>query len=831
MNQGVVVATLHRTFKMAVWAGVESSVKLHIERGDSLEARDEQGHTPLMLAAARNKPNICRLLINAGASSTAVDPKGRHALDFALEAKAIDAARVLGWSDVEITPPPTLDHPAAPPETLAVPEVQVLVPYIYGKSNDAVKLRLEESPITSLVSTLPVQTQATLEFVDVASEPLDKVEWISEVDAVRPEEDPKLIEGLGKTYEAISAFKPIDSSADWSDLDVFLPERSTPLAKADDPEARAKLRLLLLRAMREGSIPALSIDDLTHDPDETKSAATEALITRIIGDLGGETDERIEYQSTLGDFTVHVDPKESAEEEDILSDAIDLYDSVSSRRNDLLYLYFRETQSIDLIDAKREAALGRSMEIAYKDAMEVISTNPALVAELLKVGLELKEGRTSLSLILTGLLLPADSIIGAPTTTAEFEDSDDDVESESQTPQERIDEALLLFANIQNIAADLESARNIYGLDSPIHVELQGTLTAACQILRLADAVIERVTQPLEIIFTEIHRCETALYTILVKQCGYPPQEFIASFIDTGPCTSAKSATPCDVQWAVTESSNELPWTEGLKPYVGAIVELQKELANLESEVGLPLHVLKFQRDRLINAATEIQQAKHKLATANLRLVISIAQRFRRSGVPFEDLIKEGNIGLFKSVDKFDYRRGYKFSTYATWWIRQAVSRYVADESRIVRVPVHAHETAQRLMRAYEAFEGATGRLPTMIDLAESEDVQVGKVRSLMRSTFETIPITELAEVGLIPTESMGDYLVPDPFIAAFEHEFSRNLEHMLDQLEVNQARVIRMRFGLFGLEELTLDDIGQQLECWRRPKTDPLEAIVPLQN
>lgn len=820
MKHGVVAATLHRTFKMAVWAGVESSVKLHIERGDLLEARDEQGHTPLMLAAVRNKPHICKLLIDAGASPLAIDPKGRQALDLALEAKAIDAARVLGWSDVGIATPKALDDSLVAPSILAIPvvvdEVQVFVPYIHDTPEAPSPALAYEEPIPIRAYMVSAQPEVPLEFVDAASDLIDHLEWISEVDAERPAEDPALIEGLGKTHEAISAFKPIDSSADWSDLDVFLPERSTPRAKSDDPEARAQLRRLLLRALREGSVPALNVDEFARDPDEERSATTEALIVRIIGDLGGETDERFEYQTNLEDFSVHVDPTESAEEEDVLSDALDLYDSVSNRRNDLLYLYFRETQSIDLIEAKQEAALGRRMETGYQDAMEVISTTPVLVAELLNIGIELKEGRASLSNILTGLLLPTDPIADSPSIADETEEVDD-LETESQTPQERIDEALHLFANIQNLAASLESARKTSGPDSQAFVDLQEALTAACQVFRLADAVIEQIVRPLEIGFEGIRRCETALQTLLVKGCGYPPQDFIATFIDAGPHSpEATSANPCDLQWAPAESRTDLPWANSLKPHVETIVLLQKELAAIAAHVGLPLHVLKFQRKRLSNAATEIQRAKYKLATANLRLVISIAQRYRRSGIPFEDLIQEGNLGLLKSVDKFDYRRGYKFSTYATWWIRQAVSRCVAEDSRVVRVPVHAHETSQRLMRAYEAFEGATGRLPTLTYLAESEGLQIGKVRSFLRPTFETIPITELAEVGLIPTESLDDYLVPDPYVAACEHEFSRNLEKMLDQLEVNQARVIRMRFGLFGSEELTLDDIGRQFELTR---------------
>lgn len=700
---------------MAVWAGVESSVRLHIERGDPLEARDEQGQTPLMLAAARNKHNICKMLIDAGASPLATDPKGRQALDFALEAKSFDAARVLGWSDVEIVTAKASDTPPVAPDisvnAAAIPttpvvdaEVQVFVPYVHNTPEAPLAVLAQGYPILAPANAVPVRPQIPLEFVDVISDPVENIEWISEIDAERPVEDPTIIEGLGKTHEAISAFKPIDSSADWTDLDVFLPERSTPLAKADDPEARAQLRRLLLRAMREGSVPALNIDELTRDPDEARSVATETLITCIIGDLGGETDERFEYQTTLEDFTVHVDPTESAEEEDILSDALDLYDSVSNRRNDLLHLYFRETQSIDLIDAKQEAALGRRMETGYKDTMEVISTNPVLVAELLHVGLELKEGRTSLSNIMTGLQLPSDSIADTSSITDDAEDVDD-VEVESQTPQERVDEALLLFANIQNLAASLGSARKTSGPDSQAHLDLQEALTAACQVFRLTDTVIEQIIRPLEISVDGSRRCETALYTLLVKVCGYPPQDFIATFIDTGPHLGAKKANPCDLQWASTESATDLPWANALKPHIETIVTLQNELAAIETHAGLPLHVLKFQRKRLCNAATEIQRTKHKLATANLRLVISIAQRYRLSGIPFEDLIQEGNLGLLKSVDKFDYRRGYKFSTYATWWIRQAISRSVADDSRVVRVPVHAHETAQRLMKAYEAYE------------------------------------------------------------------------------------------------------------------------------
>lgn len=820
---------------MAVWAGVESSVKLHIQRGDSLEARDEEGRTPLMLAAARNKHLICKLLIDSGASPFSTDPKGRKALDFALEAKAFDAARVLGWSDVSMgLPKAPEDSPALPvvsAPNVVVDEFQVFVPYFEDSQEVALSLPIQaDSPATPTSNVSP-QPEIPLEFVDDTFDPIEPLEWISEVEAERPVEDPALVEGIGKTHEAISAFKPIDSSADWSDLDVFLPERSTPQSKADDPEARAQLRLLFLRAIREGSVPALKISELSLDPDDARSTTTEALIARIIGDLGGEIDERFEYQTNFEDFTVNVDPTESAEEEDVLSDALDLYDSVSNRRNDPLYLYFRETQSIDLIDAKQEAALGRQMEIGYKDTMEVISTNPVLLTELIKVGNDLKVGRTSLSNIITGLLLSTDSIAHAPSIDEEAEE-DDDSGSESQTPQERIDEALQLFAKIQSLSIALEFARKTSGPDSQAFVDLQEALTASCQVFRLADAVIKQIIRPLENCVEEIRCCEAALHNVLVKGCGFPLQDFKSNFVDTDPGLGGNSSNSCNLQWAATESKSEHPWASALKPQVDAIVSLQKELAAIEAHSSLPIHVLKFQSKRLSIAASVIQQAKHKLATTNLRLVISIAQRYRRSGIPFEDLIQEGNLGLLKSVDKFDYRRGYKFSTYATWWIRQAVSRCVAEDSRVVRVPVHAHESSQRLMRAYEAFEGATGRPPTLTYLAESEGVEIGKIRSYMRPTFESISISELADVGLIPTESMEDYLVPDPFDAACKHEFTRRLERIIEKLEANQARIIRMRFGLFGLDELTLDDIGRQFELTReRIRQIETQALKVLRN
>jgi len=303
---------------MAVWAGVESSVKLHIQRGDSLEARDEDGRTPLMLAAARNKPLICKLLIDSGANPFSTDPKGRKALDFALEAKAVEAARVLGWSDAAMALPKASDDSPASPvistENVVVDVVQVFVPYFQDSQEVALSVPLQtDSPATPTDNDSP-HPNVPLEFVDDTYGPFEPLEWITEVDAERPVEDPALVEGIGKTHEAISAFKPIDSSADWSDLDVFLPERSTPQSKADDPEARAQLRLLLLRAIREGSVPALYINELSLDPDEARSTTTEKLIVRIIGDLGGEIDERFEYQTNFEDFTVHVDPTESAEE-------------------------------------------------------------------------------------------------------------------------------------------------------------------------------------------------------------------------------------------------------------------------------------------------------------------------------------------------------------------------------------------------------------------------------------------------------------------------------------------------------------------------------------
>jgi len=691
---------LNQFFKMAVMAGVESAVQIHIDRGDDLNARDSNGLTLLMLSAARNKAAMCRLLLSAGADKTLLDPSGRTAHDIAVAAAAHLAAEVLDPPEA-IPQPPSIPEPPTDAVASLVAEQAIEVEPISEKGPD------QESS-SPLIPTFP----PALDFED-DEDGFSLPDWEPEEDLLPPEMDLALVAEASAAQAAISAHEPFDSSADWDDVDAFLPDQSVPFIRADDLEARQRLRLLLLRAHREGSVPGSEIESLSMNEAGSANPEFAALLTLVVNDLGAEIDERFEYASPSEDFTVSVSPHETEDEEELVDSAMRVIDSAASRRAEPLRIYLKDFQKFKLISGDEEVALAQRMEGQYERALNALALWPMGIAEVLIAGRQVEAKRRTLFSMSKGPL-EAQSEMGdadeepAIVVAAEtvVDDSDEDAE-----------ESVAASENISNFFSDALLRLNEL-VDNP-------------QPANRADQIKEHL---------EELRLSTAFLLQLAKT-------------------------------AATDSH------ESAQAFAAAV--------------------------------TGYLNARDQMVAANLKLAFHTAKKYLYSGEPLDDLAQEANIGLMKAVERFDWRLGYKFSTYATWWIRQQVSRAVADTVRTIRIPVHVHESLQRLSREARAFESEKKRPPKSDELAERLGISLRKLKMLESIPEEPTPIDDEFDDGLIDASAHDRLVSKDPFESCVESQFRRAVDTVVSSLKPKEEKVTRLRFGLGGIAPHTLEEVG----------------------
>jgi len=816
---------LNLLLKMAVVAGVETAVRLHIRRGDDLDARDGGGLTPLMLAASRNKANICRLLLASGVNPDLADPSGRNALAIAHATGASDAAAVIiedatarqvqqlatNESVVE-TQPSRVDTLATP-----IPIIDTIEPQDAARESSTEEPEVGLSDRTGNPSFQNIATvndgglenievfsrdDITLEYLDEEESCLELSAWVIEEDGSPPKGDETLAEAATKLHQVITRHKPVDTAEDWEDFDLFLPEFAVPLLQADDEEGRIGLRHLFLRALREGSVPEITVQVLCDSSNGSPNEAVEDLLNLVLHDMGAETDERLETDAPYLSLDV------SAEEEDDLSEVFAFLDDVSSGRNEPLRYYQRAIGKVKLLTREGEIVIAKRIEEGLEHMIQVMSACPVLIAEILALADKVARDELGIDEVIDGFIdVESDGVEPVIEDGLDEDDEDGAALAAADLAQLKTD-ALKHFSVISGLFTQMGDAYENFGYRSQQYATLQEQISRELILFRFTTKQVHALCGTIRNLAEKAREHERDMMELCVAKANMPKADFL----------KVVSRNDENLDWMRQEITANKPHSESLAFFQDAILERQSKMLDLQRRIGIPIKVLEEIDGQLSDGEAKVLKAKHDMTEANLRLVTSIAMKYNNQGLPFLDLIQEGNIGLMKAVDKFEYRRGYKFSTYATWWIRQAITRSIADRARTIRLPVHMVETINKMERISRQNLQRTGSEPDAATLAVEMEISEERIIKILNIAKEPVSLETLAddEDGSSLMDTIEDENLIPQFDVLAQESLVRIVKEVLDSIEPREAEVLRMRFGIDTDTDHTLEEVGQQYDVTR---------------
>ncbi|MFO1231405.1 MAG: RNA polymerase sigma factor RpoD [Alicycliphilus sp.] len=586
----------------------------------------------------------------------------------------------------------------------------------------------------------------------------------------------------------------------------------TVLSEEDMAKRRAQLKKLITLGKTRGYLTQVEISD--HLPDKLVDAETLEVVISMLSDMGVAVYEQTPDAETL--FQNNVTPTattvEEAEEE--AEAALSTVDSEFGRTTDPVRMYMREMGTVELLTREGEIEIAKRIEGGLMDMMEAISASPATIAEILNMGEEIREGKVIINTVVDGFSNPeeADDYV-AEEDFDEYDEEDDDDGKGGSKAMTRLLEKLKNDAleRFDELRALFEKMHKIYdkeGYGTPAYMKVQHEISAKLMTIRFTAKTIEKLCDMVRAQVDDVRKKERELRRIIVDKCGMPQETFIKEF----------PPNLLDRTWVEKQAAAAKPWSTVMQRNIPPIQELQQHLIDLQSRVVVPLGELKAINKRMNQGESNSRDAKKEMIEANLRLVISIAKKYTNRGLQFLDLIQEGNIGLMKAVDKFEYRRGYKFSTYATWWIRQAITRSIADQARTIRIPVHMIETINKMNRISRQHLQEFGFEPDARILAEKMEIPEDKIRKIMKIAKE--PISMETPIGDDDDSHLGDFIEDSnntaPVDAAMQAGLRDVVKDILDGLTPREAKVLRMRFGIEMTSDHTLEEVGKQFDVTR---------------
>ena len=584
------------------------------------------------------------------------------------------------------------------------------------------------------------------------------------------------------------------------------------LSEEDLAKRRSRLKTLIKLGKTRGYLTHGEISD--HLPDKLVDAETMEVVITMLNDMGVQVYEQTPDAETL--LITNTGPTVASEEEaeEEAEAALSTVDSEFGRTTDPVRMYMREMGTVELLTREGEIEIAKRIEGGLMAMMEAISASPATVAEILRMAEDIREGKVVISTIVDGFsnANEADDYV-AEEDFDEFDDSDDDdgkggSKALTKKLEELKAEALTRFERVQILFEKMRKAFDKEGYGSPTYLKIQKSISEELMTVRFTARTIEKLCDLVRSQVDDVRKKERELRRIIVDRCGMPQDMFIKEF----------PLNLLNLKWVEKQSAAAKPWSVTMTRNIPAIQELQQKLTDIQTRVVVPLAELKDINKRMNEGERSSRNAKKEMIEANLRLVISIAKKYTNRGLQFLDLIQEGNIGLMKAVDKFEYRRGYKFSTYATWWIRQAITRSIADQARTIRIPVHMIETINKMNRISRQHLQEFGFEPDASVLAEKMEMPEDKIRKIMKIAKE--PISMETPIGDDDDSHLGDFIEDGantaPLEAAMQAGLRDVVKEILDGLTPREAKVLRMRFGIEMDNDHTLEEVGKQFDVTR---------------
>ena len=593
-------------------------------------------------------------------------------------------------------------------------------------------------------------------------------------------------------------------------------ERRVPVMPED---RQSQLKLLIARGKEQGYLTYAQVND--HLPSEIVDPEQIEDIVNTINDMGIPVYEKAPDTEAL----LASEPSAPADEEAIeeAAAALAALDAELGRTTDPVRMYMREMGTVELLTREGEIRIAKRIEEGLDAVRSALALYPPTYDFLLRAYEPVKAGQARLVDVIVGFIDPnAPDVIAQPQnptkvelpTAADKNDDEEETDGEAESEEEAIDtgpdpaEAAARFAAIAKLYAQVLVSIAKLGARDPKTLRQRKRLADQFMELRLSPRMFDALILNLRTHVAEIRQLEKEIMIIAVRDAGMPRKDFIASF--------PKNET--NSRWLARHIKAGKKYSGPLGRFKEEIERRQRKLEQLETVYHLSINDVKEVNREVSIGEAKARRAKKEMVEANLRLVISIAKKYTNRGLQFLDLIQEGNIGLMKAVDKFEYRRGYKFSTYATWWIRQAITRSIADQARTIRIPVHMIETINKLNRISRQMLQEMGREPTPEELAVRMEMPEDKVRKVLKIAKE--PISMETPIGDDEDSHLGDFIedtsVASPIDQATMESLRETTHSVLAQLTPREAKVLRMRFGIDMNTDHTLEEVGKQFDVTR---------------
>ncbi|MFY9314503.1 MAG: RNA polymerase sigma factor RpoD [Burkholderiales bacterium] len=593
------------------------------------------------------------------------------------------------------------------------------------------------------------------------------------------------------------------------------------MPKEDAETRRTRLKNLIKLGKDRGFLTYSEIND--HLPDDLVDAEQIEAIISTFGDMGIQVYDQAPDQEQL--LISPDQPAATPTDDDVEEQAeaaLSTVDSEFGRTTDPVRMYMREMGSVELLTREGEIEIAKRIEDGLRHMIQAISACPTTVQDILDLADRVEKDESRIDEVVDGLIDPNakgefDPRKAAPVSEEEEEEQIEEDEGASEEEENAAQTASLLklkgealekFARIRRLFEKLKKVLENKGSRDKDYLRVRDQITNELMTIRFTARTVERLCDSVRSLVEEIRSHERRIQDILVNKANMPRQHFIKIY----------AGAEGSKRWLTAELNAANPWSESLARVEPSVLELLGNIQAVQQKIGISIRDLKEINKQMSTGEAKARRAKREMTEANLRLVISIAKKYTNRGLQFLDLIQEGNIGLMKAVDKFEYRRGYKFSTYATWWIRQAITRSIADQARTIRIPVHMIETINKMNRISRQILQETGSEPDPATLAQKMEMPEEKIRKILKISKE--PISMETPIGDDDDSHLGDFIEDQSTMAPSDAATYASLrdvtKEVLDTLTPREAKVLRMRFGIEMSTDHTLEEVGKQFDVTR---------------